>query len=49
MIPCLREKLFRSQDGGAWGTIPKLMFERKQLIPAIQQMLVSQKQAVVIQ
>lgn len=28
-------------DGGPWGTVPELLFEKKQLIPALQQLLVS--------
>ena len=26
--------------GGPWGTVPELLFEKKQLIPSIQQLLV---------
>jgi hypothetical protein len=26
--------------GGPWGTVPELLFEKKQLIPALQEMLV---------
>jgi hypothetical protein len=28
--------------GGPWGTVPELLFEKKQLIPDLQQMLISQ-------
>jgi hypothetical protein len=28
-------------DGGPWGTVPELLFEKKGLIPAVQQLLVS--------
>jgi hypothetical protein len=28
--------------GGPWGTVPELLFEKKGLIPAVQQLLVSQ-------
>ena len=28
-------------DGGPFGTVPELLFEKKQLIPALQQLLVS--------
>ena len=27
--------------GGAWGTVPELLFERKELIPALQHLLIS--------
>jgi hypothetical protein len=27
--------------GGPWGTVPELLFEKKGLIPAVQQLLVS--------
>ena len=27
--------------GGLWGTVPELLFEKKQLIPALQQLLVA--------
>ncbi len=27
--------------GGAWGTVPELLFEKKRLIPALQQLLIS--------
>jgi hypothetical protein len=37
----LREKLFRNQVGGEGGTIPKLLFEKKGLILALPQLLVS--------
>jgi hypothetical protein len=30
---------------GPWGTVPELLFEKKGLIPAVQQLLVSQKPA----
>jgi hypothetical protein len=26
--------------GGPWGTVPELLFEKKQLIPALQQLLI---------
>jgi hypothetical protein len=29
------------QNGGPWGTVPEPLFEKKGLIPAVQQMLVS--------
>jgi hypothetical protein len=29
-------------NGGPWGTVPELLFEKKGLIPAVQQLLVSQ-------
>jgi hypothetical protein len=28
-------------DGGPFGTVPELLFEKKQLIPALQQLIVS--------
>jgi hypothetical protein len=28
-------------DGGPWGTVPELLFEKKGLIPALQQLLAS--------
>lgn len=31
--------------GGAWGTVPELLFEKKGLIPALQQMIVSYSKA----
>jgi len=31
--------------GGPWLTVPELLFEKKQLIPALQQLLVSYSQA----
>lgn len=37
----LREKLFGNQVGGPWWTVLELPFEKKQLIPVIQQLLVS--------
>jgi hypothetical protein len=37
----LREKLFRSQVGGEGGTGPKLLFEKRRLIPIVKQLLVS--------
>jgi hypothetical protein len=37
----LREKLFRNQVGGEGGTVPELLFEKKGLVPALQQLLVS--------
>jgi hypothetical protein len=36
----LREKLFRDQVGGEGGTVPELLFEKKGLIPALQQLLI---------
>ena len=27
--------------GGPWGTVPELFFEKKQLIPALQQLILS--------
>ncbi len=27
--------------GGPWGTVPELLFEKKELIPALQQLLIS--------
>jgi hypothetical protein len=27
--------------GGPWATVPELLFEKKQLIPALQQLLIS--------
>jgi len=27
--------------GGPWGTVPELLFDKKELIPALQQLLVS--------
>ena len=41
-----REKLFRSQGGGEGGTALKLLFEKKGLIPALQQLLVSYQKAL---
>jgi hypothetical protein len=29
------------QNSGPWGTVPELLFEKKGLIPAVQQLLVS--------
>jgi len=29
---------------GPWGTVPELLFEKKGLIPAVQQLLVSNRQ-----
>ena len=28
--------------GGPWGTVPELLFEKKELIPALQQLLVAE-------
>jgi hypothetical protein len=39
----LQEKLFRNQVGGEEGTVPELLFEKKGLIPAIQQLIVSKQ------
>lgn len=36
----LQENLFRNQVGGEVGTVPKLLFEKKGLIPALQMLLV---------
>jgi hypothetical protein len=33
------------QYGGLWGTVPELLFEKKGLIPAIQQLLVGYQKA----
>jgi hypothetical protein len=32
--------VFLQVDGGPIGTVPELLFERKQLIPALQQLLI---------
>jgi hypothetical protein len=37
----LREKLFRNQLGEPWRIVPELLFEKKWLIPALQQLRVS--------
>jgi len=29
------------RGGGPWGTVPELLFEKKQLIPVLQQLLIS--------
>ena len=48
-MPILPEKLTIEKEGvlptvqygGPWGTVPELLFEKKGLIPALQQLLVS--------
>jgi hypothetical protein len=37
----LLEELFRNQFGGPWEIVPELLFEKKGLIPALQQLFVS--------
>ena len=39
----LREKLFRNQVGGEGGTVPRLLFEKNGLIPAVQHLLMSRQ------
>jgi hypothetical protein len=31
-------------DGGPFGTVPELLFEKKQLIPALQQLIIAKLQ-----
>jgi hypothetical protein len=31
--------------GGPWGTVPELLFEKKQLIPVLQQLLASHRES----
>jgi hypothetical protein len=33
--------MFLQVDGGPFGTVPELLFEKKRLIPALQQLLAS--------
>jgi hypothetical protein len=46
MVQKTRAKVFEKvlpfvHDGGPWGTVPELLFEKKALIPSLQQLLVS--------
>jgi hypothetical protein len=46
MVQKTRAKVFEKvlpfvHDGGPWGTVPELLFEKKGLIPALQQLLAS--------
>jgi hypothetical protein len=43
----LREKLFRNQVGEEGGTVPRLLFEKNGLIPAVQHLLMSRQRLVV--
>jgi len=33
-------------NGGPWGTVPELLFEKKGLIPALQQLIISQPKRI---
>jgi len=35
-------------DGGPFGTVPELLFEKKQLIPALQQLRVSLQDGILL-
>jgi len=36
-------EVYEEENGGPWGTVPELLFEKKGLIPAVQQLLISSK------
>ena len=37
----LNADTFLQADGGPWGTVPELLFEKKELIPLLQGLLIS--------